>query len=236
VLRITAAIVVACGATALAAKDEPVRTVAVTGTAEKTVAPDICYLSFGVETFHKKSASEAYRQNNGVMAAVGAAVKGLGIEAKDIQTASFSIAPQYRHESDSRRRIFDGYRVYHALNVSLRDLNRVSDVLDAAVGAGATEVGQVSFAVENPKQQTEDVRLEAVRAAQAKAQSIAEVLGVKLGRPVSVSESEPGGWGRYYAQANVMMEEAEVFGGAADVLEPGKFKLTRTVHVTFEIE
>lgn len=234
-IRTLAVILAACAATALAAKDEPVRTIAVTGTAEKLTAPDICYLSFGVATFHRKSAGEAYRQNNTVMAAVSAAVKSLGIEAKDIQTANFSIAPQYHYEDEARRRVFDGYRVYHALNVNLRDLKRVSEVLDAAVGAGATEVGQVRFAVENPKQHTADVRLEAVRAAQAKAKSIAEVLGVKLGRPVSVSESEPDNWSRYYAQANVAMEASHSAGGA-EVLEPGEFRLTRTVHVTFEIE
>lgn len=220
---------------ALAAKDEPVRTITVTGTAQKMAAPDICYLGFGVETFHKKSAGEAFRQNNAVMAAVSAAVKGLGVEAKDMQTANFSVAPQYRHEDEGRRRVFDGYRVYHSLNVSLRDLKRVSDVLDAAVGAGATEVGQVRFAVENPKQHTADVRLEAVRAAQAKAKSIAEVLGVRLGRPVSVSESEPDNWRSFYAQANVAMEAPRP-GVDSDVLEPGEFRLTRTVHVTFEIE
>uniref|UniRef100_A0A7C4G9P7 DUF541 domain-containing protein n=1 Tax=candidate division WOR-3 bacterium TaxID=2052148 RepID=A0A7C4G9P7_UNCW3 len=232
----TAVILLAvCWGLAPAAKDEPPRKIAVSGTAEKMVAPDICYLSFGVETFHKKSASEAYRQNNALMAAVSAGVKGLGIEAKDIQTTNFSIAPQYRYEDDSRRRIFDGYSVYHALNVNLRDLKRVSDVIDAAVNAGATEVRQVSFAVENPKQHTADVRLEAVRVAQAKAKSIAEVLGVKLGKPVSVSETEPDYWGRHYAQANIMMETSRS-GAGQDVLEPGEFRLSRTVHVTFEIE
>jgi uncharacterized protein YggE len=46
-----------------AAPEQPRRTLAVTGTAEVSVQPDICYISFGVETFHKKSAREAYRTN-----------------------------------------------------------------------------------------------------------------------------------------------------------------------------
>ena len=223
-------------AVGLAAPPEaPRRTLAVTGTAEVSVQPDICYISFGVETFHKKSAREAYRANAELMTALSAAVKATGIESKDIQTSSFSVSPQYRYEDDTRKRLFDGYRVYHSLDVNVRDLEKPSAVLDAGMNAGATQVNNVTFAVENPKKYTADARVEAVKAAQAKAQTMADLTGVRLGKPITISENEPGGWGRYYAQANVALDAASS-AEQAPGLQPGEFKLTRTVYITYEVE
>ncbi len=218
-----------------AAPEKPTRTLAVTGTAEVSVKPDICNISFGVETFHKKSAREAYRINGEAMTALSAAVLATGIESKDIQTSGFSVMPQYRYEDSSHRRIFDGYRVYHSLDVKVRDLSKASAVLDAGMDAGATQVNNVTFAVENPKKYTADARVEAVKAAQDKAQTMAALTGVKLGKPISISENEPGGPGPYYAQANVELGRADALQSAPD-LQPGEFKLTRTVYITYEIE
>jgi len=235
-MKKTAVAMVLCVVAALAAAPEkPTRTLAVTGTAEVSVKPDICNISFGVETFHKKSAREAYRINGEVMTALSAAVLATGIESKDVQTSGFSVTPQYHYDNDNHRRIFDGYRVYHSLDVKVRDLNKPSAVLDAGMEAGATQVNNVTFAVENPKKYTAEARVEAVRAAQAKAQTMADLTGVRLGKPISISENEPGGWGQYYAQANVALDR----GAAAEEapgLQPGEFKLTRTVYITYEIE
>jgi uncharacterized protein len=218
-----------------AAPEQPRRTLAVTGTAEVSVKPDICYIGFGVETFHKKSAREAYRINSEVMTTLSAAVLATGIESKDIQTSGFSVTPQYRYEDNTHRQVFDGYRVYHSLNVNVRDLSKASAVLDAGMEAGATQVNNVTFAVENPKKYTADARVDAVRAAQAKALTMADLTGVRLGKPISISENEPGGWGQYYAQANVAVDRAAA-SEEAPGLQPGEFKLTRTVYITYEIE
>jgi uncharacterized protein YggE len=223
-------------ATAALAAEKPQRTLQVTGTAETSVRPDICYVSFGVENRDKKSAGEAYRANAALMSAVVAAVKAQGIEAKDLQTSGLQVSPQYTYEEGSRRRRFDGYLVQHTVTVSLRDMDKVSAVLDAGIGAGANEVNSVRFAVENPKCYTADVRIEAVRAAQAKAQTLADLLGVKLGKPITVSEQEPGGWAGYYAQANMSIDTPDAdFRAASATVEPGEIRLARTVYITFEI-
>jgi hypothetical protein len=215
---------------------KPQRMLAVTGTAEVSVKPDICYISFGIETFHKKSAREAYRSNGELMTGLTASVRAAGIPDKDIQTSSFTVTPQYHYADTSHRRVFDGYRVYQSLDVKVRELDKASAVLDAGMDAGATQVNNVTFAVENPKKYTADARVEAVKAAQDKAQSMADLTGVKLGKPISISENEPGGWGQYYApQANVALDAASPVAELPG-LQPGEFKLTRTVYITYEIE
>jgi uncharacterized protein len=230
------ALVAVLAALAMAAPVEKTpRTLTVTGTAEVSVQPDICYVSFGVETIDKHSARDAYRTNSALMNAVTAAVKAAGIEAKDIQTARFSVTPSYRYEEKTGKRLFEGYRVSQQIDVKVHDLEKVSGVLDAGIEAGATEIGSVSFTVENPKRYTAEARLEAARAAQAKAQTMAEVMGVKLGKPTSITESEPNNWNGLYAQANTVMRD-EASAVDTPSLQPGEVKLTRTVYVTFEIE
>jgi uncharacterized protein YggE len=213
---------------------ETPHTLAVTGTAEVAVAPDICFLSFVVETEHRKSAATAYRENNELMTAVSDAVKALGIEPRDIQTRGFSLSPKYHWDDDRDKQVFDGYQASHTLFVSLRDTDKASSVLDAGVGAGATRVDGVSFTVENPKKYLAEARLEALRAARAKAEAMAGVAGVHLLKPISIVEQEPNSWYRYAAQANVSLMAGAGAPSEAS-LEPGEVKLTTTVHVTFEI-
>ncbi len=220
---------------ARAEETKPTRTITVTGTAEISVAPDICYMSFAVET-RDKSAVKAYNQNNEIMTRVNAAVKSLGIEARDLSTNQFTITPQYYWEEKPSRQVFDGYLVHNTLNVKVRDLAKVGKVLDAAVNAGATTVGGVTFTVENPKKFNVELREQAIKAAYTKAKQMADLTGVKLLKPLTITEAEPGGWYQYYAQANVMTSAYRDGGAAEPSLEAGEFKITHTVYITYEAE
>jgi uncharacterized protein YggE len=212
------------------------RTLTVTGTAQVTVTPDICYMSFTTTKQDKKSAIRAYQMNTDAMNAVIAAIKEQGIEMKDIQTSNLNISPQYHYDEDNSRRIFDGYLVTNTTTVSVRDLGKVSGVLDAAVTAGATEVGYVNFTVENPKRYTADARVEALNAAKAKAQKIADVAGVTLGKPLTISENEPGSYGGWF-QANAQVQRDQTITGDETAnLAPGQAKISHTVYITYEIE
>ncbi|MBN2378882.1 SIMPL domain-containing protein [candidate division WOR-3 bacterium] len=209
------------------------RTLVVTGTAEVVVAPDICYMSFAVESSSKK-AQEAYEENVRIMNAINAAIRAHGVEGKDMRTAYFSFSPQYRY-TDNGKSILEGYYVYNTLQVSVRDLSKVSAVLDTAVTAGAKDVQGINFTVENPKKYTEEARRDALKAAKKKAQEAAELLGFRLGAPISVSESEPWDYTYYAQEKQYLGGFAETGADQAPALEAGELKLTRTVYVTYEI-
>jgi len=232
--RLLIAVAAAIAITGPALAEKPTHTLAVTGTAEVAVSPDICYMTFIVTTEHKSSAAKAYQDNNRTMIAVRDAIRKAGVEQKDIQTQGFSITPQYHWNKDRDRSIFDGYKVAHNLHVKVRDLENVSGVLDAGVTAGATQVSGVDFTVENPKKYLLDARVEAIKAARKKAELIAETAGVELLKPISISEYEPGAWNRY-AQANVAFDRSGGASGQAS-LAPGEVKLTLTMNITYEIK
>jgi uncharacterized protein len=237
VRKLTAACLVLAAIAAPAfAAEEIQRTLTVTGTAEVTVIPDICYLSFGVTTEHKTSAGQAYKDNNLRMDALRAAIRSLGVEENDMQSRNFSVSPRYRYESRTEKRVFEGYSVHHTLAVNLRKLDKATDVLDAAMAAGASEVSSVTFTVENPKKYLGDARVEAIKAAQKKAETMAQAAGVTLLKPTSIYENEPGNYRFAYAQtANAWVDETTAGEGGAS-LAPGETKLSLTVNITYEIK
>lgn len=212
----------------------PLRSIEVTGTATATAAPDICYMTFIVQTEHR-NAAKAYRENNRLANRVTESVKNLGIEAKDIRSINFYIMPFYKTVADSTRQVIDGYRIFHYLFVSVRDLEKASDVLDAAMEAGATGVGGINFSFADPAKRGEDVRIQALKDARAKAERTAQVLGVRLGSPIHVSDREPGGY-RPYAPMRGGAELSRAAPGQEANLQPGDVHLSCTVYVTYEIE
>lgn len=213
----------------------PRRTLAVTGTASVMVKPDVCYMSFMIET-ENKNVAKAYRENKKAADRVFSRLKEVGLEERDLRTTYFYIMPYYKLADNSGRQVIDGYRIFHYLLVTARELEKISDVLDAAVESGATGVSSISFNVENPKKHTEEARRQAIKAAVKKAQETADIMGFKLGTPISVTEQEPGQRSYPYPQAALMAERAQAPGGQAAQLEPGELNLARTVYVTYEIE
>jgi uncharacterized protein YggE len=104
------------------------------------------------------------------------------------------------------------------------------------MSAGAAEVGGVTFTIENPKKYTSGARIDAIKAARAKADVIAEQTGMKIVKPMSISESEPNNYNLGNAQVNTAFDETATREAEAPSLEPGEVKLTHTVYITYEIE
>lgn len=210
------------------------RTLVVTGTAQMTVAPDICYMSFTVETTNRK-AQDAYTDNNELMNRINAAIKALGVEAKDLKTMNFSISPLYQYTD--KRRIFQGYRVYNTLYVGVRDLSKVSAVIDAAIDAGATDLQGITFTIEDSKKFSDEVRRKALADARKKAEDAAQILGFRLGTPILVTESGPPSYPVYPKAMSGMMERDMMAEEApAPSIEAGQMQIYSTVYVTYEIE
>ena len=123
--------------------------------------PDLCIIRVSRESKHPTSAATAFEENNKAVAGIVAATKRVGLVDKDLQTTNLNLSPQYRydHSSDgSNKRVFEGHSVSQDLTVKIRDLGKISTVLDAVVAAGATEIGSVQFTVESPAKAAEGLR------------------------------------------------------------------------------
>ena len=213
----------------------------VSGEGTISVAPDLAMLDFGVET-RARSVSEANSQASTAMDAVIEALKARGVKDEDIQTSRFSIYPRYDYieeEKDgirSSREVLVGYRVRNSATVKLRDLDVVGEVIDEVVTAGGDNVriSDISFTLEDPKPKMAELREMAVADAKAKAEHLAELSGVSVGRLIYISEGASAPSVRGFAERGYDFAYA-MPAAAAPSVSGGEVTLSLSVQTGFAI-
>jgi uncharacterized protein len=165
----------------------PERRVVVIGEGGVSVAPDYAQLRSGV-TNTAKTAKEAADANTKMMAAINAALLNSGIEQKDIQTARFSVQPVYAPRQPNTEPKLTGFTVSNQVNVTIRQIGKVGEILDRLVTTGATDVGDVEFLHAEPAKALDQAREAAIADARRKAELYAHAAGLSLGGVTSITE------------------------------------------------
>ena len=231
VLLCLAALAVAC--TTENIKVQPpaqVQGISVSGTGEASGAPDLALLELGVSP-EEKTVKEARDSAATAMNDVSDALKGDGVAEEDVQTRQFRIEPEYEYPDG--KQVLIGFRVTNIVEVKARDLDRLGEVIDdvAKAGGDVVQVQGLSFTIEEPEELRAQARQEAMADARARAEDLAELAGVKLGKPISVTESA--------GAPPVAFREAAPMGQGveeATPIEAGELEVSVTVDVLFAIE
>lgn len=175
-----AVFVVAIPAQAQQPQLPPQRGVIVIGEASVSLPPDYARVRSGVTT-RAKTAKEATDANTKAMAAIAAMLSNAGIAPKDIQTSRFSVQPIYEsHQSGTEQRL-SGFSVSNQVNITIRQIDKVGEILDRLVTTGATDVGSVEFLHAEPSKALDQAREAAVADARRKAELYARASGLTLG-------------------------------------------------------
>lgn len=206
--------------------------ITVQGEGKITSASDIATLNFGVQTGRQETSQEAMQILTERMDAVIRAVKSQGVTEKDIRTDSLSLTPAYNW--DEGKRIEAGFEAQQNLTVKVRDIGQVGDVLGAATDAGANQVGNVSFTIDDPEELQEQARDEAIADAKTRAAELAAQLGKSLGKLQGYSEN---GYGNIPLPVRAYVKEESLsmaMDAAGAVPVPaGEQELTMTVSLTY---
>jgi uncharacterized protein YggE len=155
------------------------------GTGKITLAPDVAYIQVGVETL-MKDAKKAQEDNAQSMKKVVDKLKAMGIEDKDIQTSNYHVSVEYDYNNN--RRTLVGYRVLNTVRVTLRDVEKVGDVLSGVHEEGANYSYGISFGLQDRETTYKEALQKAIDDAKAKADIMAKQAGVKLKNPVAIYE------------------------------------------------
>ncbi|WP_160009722.1 SIMPL domain-containing protein [Rhizobium sp. 18055] len=208
--------------------------ISVIGEGRATMAPDMAVLNFSVVK-QEKTAREALDGNNKAMSDVLGALKKAGIAERDLQTSGFSVQPQYRFPQGTDGQQLPpeliGYQVSNSLTVRVRDLSQLGPIIDQAVTLGVNQGGDIQFTNDKPESAMEEARKGAVADAMARAKTLAEAAGVKLGSVIEINESGP------RPQPVPVMRAAMMKSGAdAGVpIQGGESSYNISVNVTFAI-
>jgi uncharacterized protein YggE len=143
---------------------EPANRFSVSAEGKVTAKPDVAILSFGVMT-ERSTVAQVTKENTDKMNAVIAAIKDNKIEDKDIKTTMYQLNPAYEYPPNARPYI-RGYSLNQQVRVKVRDFETVGDVIAAATGAGANEVGSLQFTIDDPEALKAEARKEAIGKAQ----------------------------------------------------------------------
>lgn len=232
-VALLALLVSACGPTTInQAAQPPLRTVSVSGAGTAYLVPDIAYIYVGVHT-EKPSASDAVTENNEQTQKMIEALRDFGIDAKDIRTTNFSIWPQERYDPLTGTPTGEKtYVVDNTVYVTVRDLDKLGDLLDTVVAAGANTVNSIQFDVADKDEALKDARAEAVKDAAEKAKELADAAGVQLGEVQTIG---------FYDNVSYPVFEGKGGGGgdvaqAAVPIQPGQLTFTVNVNVTYMIK
>lgn len=209
--------------------DEQKNILQVNGMASYEVTPDIAYVNVGVET-KDKDAQKAQSENADKMAKVRKAIKDLGIKKEDMQTRNYSVYTSRDFLKDDK--YVDYYVVRNQIVIKVRDLKMLAKVIDSSSQAGANEINNVRFAVQDEESAYQKALQMAIKNANGKAEAILSTFGKKAGMPIRIRESSYGGAGVMRADNEMYLAKNSV-SNMATPIEQGKLNITANVVVDY---
>lgn len=159
--------------------------VSASASGDARVVPDRAMLTVAVET-QGPSAAKAASDNAARQTKVIDAVKAAGIAAAQIRTSGFNVFPEYAHGEGRAPRI-TGYRAHNSVQIEVRDLASIGKVIDAALGAGANNLGSLAMFASNTEPARKEALEKAVAKARTEAAAVATAAGGSLGALLELS-------------------------------------------------
>lgn len=203
------------------------QTVSFTGEGKVKATPDTARADIGLVTEGKDTIT-VQNENSSKMNAVIKFLKERGINEADIKTSNYSLSPKYEYSKGKSSLV--GYILNQNLTVTVRNIDKIGEILDGAVSSGANRIDSVSLFVDKPEELKNKAREEAVKQAKEKAATTSKIAGLRLGRLVGFSEG--------FLGEPPMFFEALGKGGAAPTpqIEPGTQEIKINVTLTYLIK
>lgn len=203
----------------------------VTGTGSVKVTPDIATVTIGVQSQNAQIGT-AVADNNRRSGRVQEAVVGMGVEIGDIRSTNFSVWSQPRYDEFGVVTGESTFFVDNTVLVTVRDVTKLGEILQAAVDAGSNSIQGITFTVADPSAAEAEARDKAVADARARAEQLAAAAGAQLGAVTSINTSiyqpQPV---PYYGSAMGMGG-----GGEGPAIAGGSYEVQVQVTIAYEIK
>ena len=212
-------------------------TVTVVATGSVAATPDTAFVTLGMDTAGK-SLADTQRQNSAVIQKVLERLRELKIEKERIQTAAFTVSPQYKpppkRPSDSPPAPPEivGYMISNTITIEVRDVEKVGAVIEEVLSAGANHFHGLRWALRDEQQARLNALKIAAGKAREKAAALSEAVNVKLGRLVNVTEGSQ----VVHPTPRLGRAMAAFEGPSVEVpISSGEMKVEATVTLIYEI-
>lgn len=193
--------------------------------------PDEVTIGAGV-TSEAPTAVEALRANSTQMEQVIARLRQLRVPARSIQTAGINLGARYDYDQQAQRQVFRGYSASNRVSVKLDEVDRVGEVLDALVAAGATDLSGPDFTIADDTAARAQARQTAMQTAMTQARDYARMAGYSDVRLLKLEEGIAPGMPQPMLRA-VRADAAPA--SVAPPVQPGLVQAGVTIVTTFEL-
>lgn len=242
--RIVAVCVVFCAALAgpVAAQDVPLRTIIVTGQAERKIVPDEAHVMVNLNSLNLQLAA-AKAENDTKLKELLKIVDKAGIDSKKVATQSATTQPMYDYQTN--KRVFRGYRVQTLLNITVAPIDKVGELMEKISNAGfeknaSTEWGElmsVGYGFAEPRKISDELLVEAIKNARSKAEAMAKAADADVARVQSINENTAPDFNMPMPMMARGMMSAVAEQSDAPVAPPaGERTVKASVNVTFELK
>jgi uncharacterized protein YggE len=214
-------------------------TITVVGSGEASGKPDVAHIQLGVEVVDADP-GKALSQANDIIAKITKAVQDAGVAEADIQTRGFNLyprdpaqpmmAPAVEGTQSPVPQNARSYQAQIAIFVRVKDISKAGTVIDAGIKAGANNVYNLTFGIDDPSKLEQQAREKAIANARERAQQLAKTLNVTLGDPIIVDESFGGG-----VTPLAYNDNFKGIGGAATQISGGQLSISVNLRVTFSM-
>jgi hypothetical protein len=205
-------------------------TMTFTGEGKVYAKPDIAIVDLSVVT-EGKYIKDVQDRNTKKMNGVIDFLKSFGIEEKDIKTTNYNIYPKYVYQEGVAPWI-SGYEISQAIEVKIRNLEKVGEILEKSVGVGINQVNSLRFWVDKDDDLKAEAQKLAIEDAKKKARETAARLGIKLGKLIGFYENSNQPYPIYNAK------EGYGIGGGGETpnIQVGENEIYISVSLTYKIE
>jgi uncharacterized protein YggE len=202
-------------------------TIVVSGTGRVSVVPDVADIRLGVAVT-KPKVDAARAEAATTMDAILAALDAAGVARRDVRTTLLSIQPRFEYREGKPPKL-TGYELTNLVEATIRDLGKLGDVVDGALGAGATNMDGPTFRVADPAPAEREARQRAMADARSRADVLAGAGGLAIEGVSDIVEGGAMPPPSPFVKADRMMLAAE----AATPVEAGALDVVVTVTVTY---
>lgn len=192
-------------------------------------APDRAWVTIAAES-RAKTPGEVQKLNADAMSAVMQKLKGVGLPAEAIRTAAYELRPEFDYVNN--RQTLRGYLARNAVEVRVDDLPKLGEVLDVAVGAGATSVSGIRFDLKDRSSAEQMALQRAVGDARSQADTAAQAAGMKVERVVRIEVHRDA---PMPPPRPMMAMRAEMAVSSEPPMAPGELEIKATVTITAAI-
>lgn len=198
----------------------------VAGRGEVLVEPDIARFTLNV-TRQGRDATALKKEMDQITARVLKLTKSLKVDRKDVTAALVQINPNYVRENN--RQVIDGVTANRTISITLRDLDKLSKLMNDALEIGINNIGGVRLDTSKRVELEGQALDAAIEDAKQEAERVAAGFGVRL---LGVRNVQVTGQHSVNPRMGRMSMAADSGG---ESFAPGQIEIQRDIQATFAI-